>query len=48
MLPEGARDRIRAEADCDVNLRAELLLEHLTQAIEAVQALLADGREEQA
>lgn len=38
---EDTRDRIRAEADYEVNLKAELLLEHLTQEIEALKAILA-------
>ncbi len=37
---EEARDRIRAQADYEVNLKAELLLEHLTQEVEALKALL--------
>jgi len=37
---EEARDRIRAQADFEVNLKAELLLEHLTQEIETLKALL--------
>lgn len=39
---EEARDRIRAEADYDVNVKAEVLLEHLTQEIEALKVLLAE------
>jgi uncharacterized membrane protein len=39
---EEARDRIRAEADYEVNVKAEVLLEHLTQEIEALKALLAE------
>jgi uncharacterized membrane protein len=37
---EEARDRIRAQADFEVNLKAELLLEHLTNEIETLKALL--------
>ena len=37
---EEARDRIRAQADYEVNLKAEVLLEHLTEEIEAVKAML--------
>ena len=39
---EEARDRIRAEADYDVNVKAEVLLEHLAQEIDALKALLAE------
>ncbi len=38
---EEARDRIRAAADYEVNLKAEVLLEHLTHEMEALKALLA-------
>jgi uncharacterized membrane protein len=31
------RDRLRAENDFEVNVKAELLLEHLTEEIEAVK-----------
>jgi uncharacterized membrane protein len=41
---EEARDRIRAEADYDVNLKAELLLEHLTEELEAVKTMLAQNQ----
>jgi uncharacterized membrane protein len=37
---EEARDRIRAQADFEVNLKAELLLEHLTAEIEVLKAFL--------
>jgi uncharacterized membrane protein len=37
---EEARDRIRAQADYEVNLKAEVLLEHLTQEVEALKSLL--------
>jgi uncharacterized membrane protein len=37
---EEARDRIRAQADYEVNLKAEVLLEHLTNEIEGLKALL--------
>jgi uncharacterized membrane protein len=37
---EEARDRIRAQADYEVNLKAELLLEHLTEEIEVLKAFL--------
>jgi uncharacterized membrane protein len=43
---EEARDRIRAEADYEVNLKAEVLLEHLTHEIEALKAMLVDARRE--
>jgi uncharacterized membrane protein len=33
---EEARDRLRAEADYEVNLKAEVLLEHLTQEVESL------------
>jgi uncharacterized membrane protein len=39
---EEARDRIRAEADYQVNLKAEVLLEHLTTEIETLKAILLD------
>jgi uncharacterized membrane protein len=39
---EDARDRIRAEADYEVNLKAEVLLEHLTQEMEVLKALLVE------
>ena len=38
---EEARDRIRAEADYDVNLKAEVLLEHLTTEVETLKVMLA-------
>jgi uncharacterized membrane protein len=41
---EEARDRVRAEADYEVNLKAELLLEHLTQELEALRAMLGEGQ----
>ena len=37
---EEARDRIRAQADYEVNLKAELLLEHLTQEVEALKVMI--------
>jgi uncharacterized membrane protein len=37
---EEARDRTRAEADYQVNLKAEILLEHLTREVEALRAEL--------
>ena len=46
---EEARDRLRAEADYEVNLKAEVLLEHLTQEVEGLKAMLTelrDGRAE--
>jgi uncharacterized membrane protein len=39
---EEARDRLRAQADYEVNLKAELLLEHLTEEIEALKAFLME------
>jgi uncharacterized membrane protein len=39
---EEARDRVRAEADYEVNLKAELLLEHLTQEVAALKAMLGE------
>ena len=39
---EQARDRIRAVADYEVNLKAELLLEHLTEEIEVLKAFLLE------
>jgi uncharacterized membrane protein len=41
---EEARDRMRAEADYEVNLKAEILLEHLTREVEGLKALLTDSR----
>ena len=41
---EEARDRIRAEADYQINLKAEVLLEHLTQEVESLKDLMAEGR----
>jgi uncharacterized membrane protein len=41
---EEARDRVRAEADYDVNLKAELLLEHLTQEVEVLRVMLAQNQ----
>ncbi len=38
---EEARDRLRAEADYEVNLKAEILLEHLTNEVEELKVLLA-------
>jgi uncharacterized membrane protein len=38
---EEARDRIRAEADYEVNLKAEVLLEHLTQEVDTLKAMIA-------
>ena len=45
---EEARDRIRAEADYEVNLKAEILLEHLTHEMDELRALMAEmqGRPE--
>jgi uncharacterized membrane protein len=40
---EEARDRLRAEADYEVNLKAEILLEHLTNEVEALKTLLTVG-----
>jgi len=37
---EEARDRVRAEADNQVNLKAEILREHLTREVEALRAEL--------
>lgn len=37
---EEARDRIRAQADYEVNLKAEVLLEHLTEEIERMKIVL--------
>ena len=42
---EEARDRIRAEADYQINLKAEVLLEHLTQEVENLKGILAEGRQ---
>ena len=42
---EEARDRIRAVADYEVNLKAEILLEHLTQEVEALKAMLSEARD---
>jgi uncharacterized membrane protein len=39
---EEARDRTRAEADYEVNLKVELLLEHLTQEVDTLKALLGE------
>ena len=39
---EEARDRMRAQADYEVNLKAEVLLEHLTEEIEVLKAMLVD------
>jgi uncharacterized membrane protein len=39
---EEARDRIRAEADYEVNLKAEVLLEHLTEEVGSLKAMLAE------
>jgi len=39
---EEARDRVNAQADYEVNLKTELLLEHLTLEVEALKALLAE------
>jgi uncharacterized membrane protein len=39
---EEARDRIRAQADYEINLKAEVLLEHLTQEVEALKTLLME------
>jgi uncharacterized membrane protein len=41
---EEARDRIRAKADYEINLKAELLLEHLTEEVELLKALMMDRR----
>jgi uncharacterized membrane protein len=45
---EEARDRIRSEADYDVNLKAELLLEHLTQEMEVLKTMLAQNQTDSA
>ena len=42
---EESRDRVRAQADYEVNLKAEVLLEHLTEEIELLKAMLADVQE---
>lgn len=39
---EEKRDRIRAQADYEINLKAEVLLEHLTEEVEALKALLME------
>jgi uncharacterized membrane protein len=39
---EEARDRVRAQADYEVNLKAEVLLEHLTEEVELLKVMLAD------
>ena len=39
---EESRDRLRAQADYEVNLKAEVLLEHLTEEIELLKAMLVD------
>jgi uncharacterized membrane protein len=41
---EEARDRVRAEADYEVNLKAEVLLEHLTKEVETLKAMLAESQ----
>jgi uncharacterized membrane protein len=41
---EEARDRIRAEADYEVNLKAEILLEHLTQEVEMLKVMLGESQ----
>jgi uncharacterized membrane protein len=41
---EEARDRLRAEADYQVNLKAEILLEHLTEEVEALKAAIIKGQ----
>lgn len=40
---EEARDRIGAEADYQVNLKAEVLLENLTREVQALRAMLAEA-----
>jgi uncharacterized membrane protein len=42
---EEARDRLRAEADYEVNLKAEVLLEHLTREIEVLKGMLGAAAE---
>jgi uncharacterized membrane protein len=39
---EESRDRVRAQADYEVNLKAEVLLEHLTEEVELLKVMLAD------
>jgi uncharacterized membrane protein len=39
---EEARNRIRDDADYDVNLKAEVLLEHLTREIETLKSMLSE------
>jgi uncharacterized membrane protein len=39
-----ARDRLRAELDYEVNLKAEVLLEHLTEEVEVLKALLTQAQ----
>jgi uncharacterized membrane protein len=41
---EESRDRLRAEADYQINLKAEILLEHLTQEVESLRAELHNYR----
>jgi uncharacterized membrane protein len=42
---EEARDRLGAEADYEVNLKTEVLLEHLTQEIEGLKSMLIAATE---
>ena len=42
---EEVRDRVRAQADYEVNLKAEILLEHLTEEVELLKAMLTETQE---
>jgi len=39
---EEARDRVSAQADYEINLKTEVLLEHLTREVETLKALLTE------
>jgi uncharacterized membrane protein len=38
---QATRDRLQADSDYQVNVKAEILLEHLTQEVERIKWLLA-------
>ncbi len=44
---QATRDRLQADSDYQVNVKAEILLEHLTKEVEEIKLLLAPGGEPQ-
>ena len=44
---QATRDRLQAESDYQVNVKAEILLEHVTKEVEEIKLLLSPGGEPQ-